>query len=108
MKEALDHLTASDSAIATIIARTGSFCIDYREPEFATLVRSIVFQQLSGKSARPIFERLRVACGGTITPQTILKLQPAKLRTVGLSRQKSSYIRDLARRTAAGEIDFSR
>lgn len=107
MKAALEHLTASDRAIAALIARTGEFSIDYREPEFATLVRSIVFQQLSGKSARPIFERLRMACGGTITPQAILKLHPAKLRKVGLSKQKSSYIRDLARRTSAGELDFS-
>ena len=107
MKAALDHLTTSDKIIASIIGATGEYKIDYREPEFATLVRSIVFQQLSGKSARPIFARLEQACVGTITPTAILKLHPAKLRKVGLSKQKSSYIRDLAKRTIAGELDFA-
>ena len=107
MKAALDHLTTSDKIIASIIGAAGEYKIDYREPEFATLVRSIVFQQLSGKSARPIFARLEQACVGTITPTAILKLHPAKLRKVGLSKQKSSYIRDLAKRTIAGELDFA-
>src|SRR5262249_24533473 len=90
-----------------IIAQVGDYVIDYREPQFATLVRSIVFQQLSGKSARPIYARLEQACNGAITPQSILRLHASNFKKVGLSRQKTSYIRDLAKRSASGEIDFA-
>lgn len=107
MQAAISQFQSCDPVIAAIIGRVGEYRMDYREPVFATLLRSIVFQQLSGKSARPIFARLEQACGGAITPAAILKLHPAKLRKVGLSRQKASYIRDLAKRTAAGEIDFA-
>ena len=107
MQAAISQFQSCDPVIAAIIGRVGEYRMDYREPVFATLVRSIVFQQLSGKSARPIFARLEQACGGAITPAAILKLHPAKLRKVGLSKQKASYIRDLARRTSAGEIDFA-
>ena len=107
MQAAINQFQSCDPVISAIIGRVGTYRIDYRAPEFGTLVRSIVFQQLSGKSARPIFARLEQACGGTITPTAVLALHPTKLRKVGLSRQKSSYIRDLAKRTAAGEIDFA-
>jgi DNA-3-methyladenine glycosylase II len=107
MKEAITHLCSADRVIAPIITKVGEYSITYREPEFSSLARSIVFQQLSGKSARPIFERLNAACGGAITPEAILSLRAAQLRKVGLSRQKSAYLRDLATRTAKGEINFS-
>jgi DNA-3-methyladenine glycosylase II len=79
------------------------------------MARSIVFQQLHGKAAATIFDRVRCAClnGGLksadgLTPASILALSEAQLRACGLSRQKLSYLRDLAQRTASGEIDFAR
>jgi DNA-3-methyladenine glycosylase II len=107
MQNALSHLKTSDPVLAAIIERVGPCKIQYREPEFASLVRSIVFQQLSGKSATPIFNRLLEACGGQITPEAILKLRTPRLRKVGLSRQKISYIRDLAKNTQTGKLDFA-
>src|SRR5579859_805153 len=103
----ITHFNSSDPSLTQIISRVGDYSITYRSAEFASLVRSIVFQQLSGKSARPIYERLDAACDGKVVPENILKLHPAKLRKIGLSRQKASYIRDLAKRTASGEIDFA-
>ena len=83
--------------------------MEYHEPEFETLVRSIVYQQLSGKVAKVIYQRLLVdAAGGKVTPKRILKLSPAELRAIGLSKQKSAYILDLAERTGAGSVDFKR
>src|SRR5438270_11362998 len=107
MQNALAHLKSSDPVLAAIIERVGPCNISYREPEFSSLVRSIVFQQLSGKSAMPIFNRLLEACGGRITPEAILKLRMPRLRKVGLSRQKISYIRDLARSIQTGKLDFA-
>ena len=92
--------------MAAIIERVGPCKLSYREPVFETLVRSIVFQQLSGKAATTIFNRLVEAAGGKLTPEAILKLRTPTLRKVGLSKQKASYIRDLATRAQAKEIDF--
>jgi len=95
--------------MASIIERVGPFKIQYRDPIFQTLVRSIVYQQLHGKAALTIFNRLKAAAKvDPFTPESILKLRPARMRALGLSPQKLSYIRDLARLTRAGEVDFER
>jgi DNA-3-methyladenine glycosylase II len=73
--------------------------MQFRQPNFETLVKSIVYQQLSGRVASVIFARLLKTAGGRITPESILKLRPARMRTLGLSTQKTAYIRDLARHT---------
>jgi DNA-3-methyladenine glycosylase II len=108
MREALLHLKACDPVLRRLIDGVGPYAIEYLDPGFETLVKSIVYQQLSGKVARLIFNRLAAAAGvGRLTPESVLKLRPRKMRAVGLSQQKVAYIRDLARRTRSGEVDFS-
>jgi len=107
MRKAIQHLKKADPVLASLIGRVGAYRMEYRDPSFETLVRSIVYQQLSGRVARVIFERIAAAVpGGKITPQAILKLTPARMRKCGLSKQKTAYIRDLARKTARGAVDF--
>ena len=106
MRAAVAHLRRADPVLAAIIERVGPPRIEYREPLFETLVRSIVFQQLHGKAASTIYGRLEAAAK-TITPEAILKLRPARLRAAGLSTQKLSYVRDLARKTREGAVDFA-
>ena len=108
MRHAVRHLKKSDPVLAAIIERVGPYRLTFREPTFGSLVRSIVFQQLNGKAAKTIFDRLVAAAGGALTPESILALSVEQMRAVGLSRQKLSYIRDLAERTRSGEIDFAR
>jgi len=109
MKKAINHLKAADPVMASIIERVGSYRIEYREPIFQTLVRSIVYQQLHGKAASTIFGRLKAAAkADPLTPESILKMRPARMRTLGVSPQKMTYIRELARLTRKGEVDFSR
>jgi DNA-3-methyladenine glycosylase II len=106
MRPALKHLK-KDTVLAKIIAQTGPYAIQYREPTFETLVRSIVYQQLSGKVAAVIFARLHAAAGEeTLTPAGIMKLRPEKMRKVGLSAQKTTYIRELAKHTRRASIVF--
>src|SRR5438309_8583687 len=96
MRAALKHLKKSDQVMAAIIERVGPFTLEYREPVFETLVRSIVFQQLSGRVASVIFARLHAAAGeARLTPAGILKLRPERMRKLGLSGQKTLYIREL-------------
>ncbi len=107
MEEAIRHLRAADPIIGRIIEDVGPYLIRFREPSFETLVRSIVYQQLSGKVALVIFNRLAAAvAGGRLTPEGVLKLRPARMRALGLSKQKTAYIRDLARLTRDGELIF--
>ena len=107
MKKAITHLKKSDAVLAQIIERAGPYKITYTEPGFETLVRSIVFQQLNGKAAATIFGRLKTAAkADPVTPESILKLRPARMRALGLSKQKLSYVRELARMTRDGEVNF--
>lgn len=106
MQEAIQHLSLKDPVLKGIIARVGGYAIQFREPVFETLVRSIVFQQLSGRVASVIFGRLAAALGGPVTPENILRLRPARMRKLGLSTQKTAYIRDLARHTRDGKVVF--
>jgi len=111
MRAALRHLR-KDPVLADIIKRTGPRAIEYREPTFETLVRSIVYQQLSGRVANVIFGRLRAAVVGdagdeaSLTPEGILKLRTERMRKLGLSGQKTLYIRELAKHTRKGTVVF--
>jgi DNA-3-methyladenine glycosylase II len=106
MQEALYHLRQADPVLAAIIDRVGEYGIQFRDPGLETLVKSIVYQQLSGRVASVIFGRLTAACGGRLTPESILKLRPSRMRALGLSGQKTAYIRDLARQARDGHVVF--
>jgi DNA-3-methyladenine glycosylase II len=106
MKEAILHLKRSDPVLSAIIGRVGDYSIRFRDPDFETLVKSIVSQQLSGRVAAVIFGRLSDAVAGKMTPASILKLRPSRMRTLGLSGSKTAYIRDLARHTRDGAVVF--
>lgn len=106
MKEAIVHLREADPVMRAIIDQVGAYQIQFRDPDFETLVKSIVYQQLSGRVAGVIFGRVTDAAGGKLTPEGILKLRPVRMRTLGLSGQKTAYIRDLARHTRDGRVVF--
>jgi DNA-3-methyladenine glycosylase II len=109
MRKAIRHLQAADPILGGIIERVGAYRIQFRDPGFETLVKSIVYQQLSGRVAQVIFGRLCAAVpGGLLTPENILALRSEKMRKLGLSRQKTLYIRDLARLTRDGALDFDK
>jgi len=108
MRKAINHLKKSDPVMRGIIERIGPFRMDYGPPEFSSLAEAIVFQQLNGKAAVTIFKRFVALAGEPLTPQGILKLSDEQLRSVGLSRQKSAYLKDLAAKTGSGLLDFAR
>jgi DNA-3-methyladenine glycosylase II len=108
MRDAILHLKKSDPVMRAIVERVGPYHVQYREPTFHSLARAMVYQQLNGKAALAIFNRLSARAGDPLTPAGILKHTPEQLRSVGLSRQKSSYLFDMAERAHRGELDFSR
>ncbi|MSQ23943.1 MAG: DNA-3-methyladenine glycosylase 2 family protein [Chloroflexi bacterium] len=72
---------------------------------FGALVRAILHQQVSIYAGRAILGRLVDACGGEVEPDAVLRLNDDDLRSVGLSRQKVSYLRALAQGTIDGVLD---
>ncbi len=77
---------------------------------FESLLRSIIFQQLSGKAARAIHARVLALfpTGSRPAPKVLLKIPAKKLRAAGLSISKISYLRDLAEKCLDGSIDEKR
>ncbi len=72
---------------------------------FDALVRSIVYQQLSGKAAGTIHRRLLELYGGRAPlPRELMATSDESLRAVGLSRQKLGYLKDLAGKVHSGEV----
>src|SRR5260370_5024519 len=108
MRKAINHLKKSDPVLAAIIERIGPFRMQYGEPTFHTLAESILYQQLNGRAAETIFNRFTALAGDPLTPQGILKLSDTQMRGVGLSRQKTAYLRDLSEKAAAGLLEFER
>ncbi len=107
MRSALQHLKKSDPVMAAIIQRVGKFTLEYSEPSFETLARSIVYQQLSGRVASVIYGRVLAATGEErLTPAGVMKLRPERMRKAGLSGQKTLYIRELAKHTRRGSVIF--
>jgi len=108
MRKALFHLKKSDPVLGSLIERIGRYAIEYLEPGYESLAKAIIYQQLSGKVAEVIFNRLAEATGdGRLTPEAALRLTPARMRELGLSKQKIAYLRHLAERTLSGEVDFA-
>jgi DNA-3-methyladenine glycosylase II len=102
---AVDELAASDADLAAIVDRFGRPPLWARPPGFATLTFIILEQQVSLASARAAFERL-IAATGDLTPDAFLRLDDAELLTIGFSRQKARYVRELSRSIQSGELEL--
>ena len=76
-----------------------------RPAGFATLLHIILEQQVSLASAKACFDKLGERLG-SVTPELLLELSDAELRTIGFSRQKAAYARHLAEAITAGRIDL--
>jgi len=102
------HLTQADSQLGDLIARVGEFTMRPRTNHslFAALLRSIVYQQLTGKAAATILGRVvRLSAPRRFpTPRDLLQLPPEHLREAGLSTAKTAALRDLAARTLDGTV----
>src|SRR6266699_5993866 len=105
---AVIHLKKSDPVLRAIIERVGPCRMEFGPAEFCSLAEAIVYQQLNGKAAMTIFKRFAALAGEPLTPEGILKLSDEQLRSVGLSKQKSAYLKDLAAKTSSGLLNFAR
>ncbi len=107
IRKAVHHLRKADPVMARIIGDIGP--CRYQVKNFGThfdaLCRSIIYQQLSTKAAGTIHGRFLVLFPQQQpSPEALLALPEDTLRGVGLSRQKLSYLRDLATKVHANEL----
>src|SRR6516164_889818 len=109
IQQALRHLRRQDHVMREVIRKAGPFTMRLRRNRFQSLVFSIIGQQISGKAAASIRARLvEHVKPEQISPQTIARLNPATLRGLGVSPQKSGYLLDLAERVLSGEVRLDR
>ena len=108
MRRAILHLKKCDPTLRAIIERVGPYKMQFGEPTFHSLAESILYQQLNGKAAETIFDRFTAAAGDPLTPDGILALSDEQMRAVGLSKQKTAYLRDLSEKTKAGMLEFEK
>jgi len=103
---ALDELAQREPAFAAALARAGYPPPRIRARGYATLLRTIVGQQVSTKAAESVWNKLEGIVGPLTDPGTIARASDEQLREAGLSRQKASYARSLAEEVASGRLDL--
>jgi DNA-3-methyladenine glycosylase II len=110
----MDHLAKADRVMGALVEAHGPLDREGRRrgrpaDAYGALLRSIVGQQLSTKAARTIYGRLADLYGGRApSPAELIETDPERLREVGLSRAKASYLRSLAEHVMAGELELDR
>ena len=109
MRHALTHLKAADATLSALIERIGPYAQEFAPPVFASLARSIVYQQLSTKAASTIYGRFQAALApNPVDAQGTLRFSPDELRGFGFSNAKATYVRSLAEKTLDGTVDFAK
>jgi DNA-3-methyladenine glycosylase II len=105
--EALQYLSSADPVLAGLIERIGPFNMQIRRMHnpFEALARNIIYQQLHGKAAAAIHERVIALFGkNKLHPQDILDASEESLRGAGLSGAKLVALKDLAVKTLNGTV----
>jgi len=90
-------LSKRDPILRKIINKFNKGFLTTRKDPFFSLCRTIVGQQISTKAADSIWLRFEEKCKKKIIPETILKLPSRSLKSAGLSRQKVSYLKNIAK-----------
>lgn len=106
-QKALSTLCKNDGILGRLIQRAGpiTIALPKRLNPFDALLRSIIYQQLSGKAAAAIHNRVRALFPGqTIKPDQVLAMDDRRLRNAGMSRAKVVAANDLALKTIEGLI----
>jgi DNA-3-methyladenine glycosylase II len=109
IERGVKHLRKSDPILREVIRRAGPFGLKLKRDRFQALVYSILSQQISGKAAVAMRKKLEDLVGPEgLTPARLSTLSLEDLRGAGLSRQKASYILDLAQRVHGGTLALER
>ena len=103
---AVDTLAGRHREIRAIVSTYGNPPLWGREPGFCSLVYTILEQQVSLASARAVYRKLQAKTGG-LSPEKFLRLSDDELRSIGFSRQKIAYCRNVASLILENELDLA-
>ena len=103
----ISYLSKTDPDLARVVSELGNPPLWAREPGFPTLVLIILEQQVSLASARAAFSRLQNAAK-PLSPKRFLAFDDRQLKTIGFSRQKILYCRELAAAIIRGNLDLGK
>lgn len=104
LKRSLDAIAEIEPGFAAAIAATGYPEARIREPGYATLLRTIVGQQVSVAAAASVWNKLEALLGEGCAPDKLIAQDFDALRACGLSRQKQGYARSLAELVISGDL----
>jgi DNA-3-methyladenine glycosylase II len=107
---AISDVAERDRVMANLVALAGPITHRPRDPDghFGALVRAIVFQQLAGRAAHAIHQRVRGAVDGDLTPEALAGVPDQALRAAGLSAAKLASLRDLSAKVRDGSVVLDR
>lgn len=105
MQHIIDILSEKDIIFKNIVDQYGLPPIPKRPPGFATLVLLILEQQVSIDSAKATFLKIKTIVPD-FTPEELFGLSDEDFRSLGVSRQKTSYIKGLSSTIINSEIDL--
>lgn len=101
------HLRQADPVVGALIEQHGPYRPRPAMDHYESLLRTVMFQQLNGRAASAIQDRWMALYGGRYpTPSELLATTDEAFRSVGVSRQKTGYLRDIAGRTLSGALDL--
>tara|TARA_B100001765_G_C19339155_1_gene265296 strand:+ start:40 stop:663 length:624 start_codon:yes stop_codon:yes gene_type:complete len=90
-------ISKRDPVLRKIIKKYNKGFLTTRNNPFFSLCRTIVGQQISTKAADSIWKKFEKKCNKHIIPKTVLKLSSRSMKSVGLSRQKIDYLKNIAK-----------
>jgi DNA-3-methyladenine glycosylase II len=108
LRAGLDAIAAREPGMARALSVAGYPEPRIRERGYATLLRTIVGQQVSVAAAASVWSKLEALLGDTIAPEALLAAEFEALRGCGLSRQKQGYARSLCELVLAGSLDLDK
>ena len=107
LPKSVEYLCERDPKFSALVEKFGIIRRGKLGEPFATLAGCFVAQQVSSKAADAITARLELLCGGTITPEAVVRADIPALRSCGLSERKAQYLRAAAEKVLSGEFDIS-
>ncbi|GEO70777.1 DNA-3-methyladenine glycosylase family protein [Levilactobacillus acidifarinae] len=105
---AVQYLQSKDKHLGKAIQMVGPLEYRIAANGYGFLVSQIIGQMLSNKVAAVLTQRLLTHCQGEITAEAIDQLSDATIRSIGVSRSKVTYIRNLTTAVTSQTIDFDR
>ena len=105
-KKAKKILSKRDPVLKKIFKKYDKGFLTTREDPFFSLCRTIIGQQISTKAADSIWLKFEKKCKNKIIPRNVLKLPFSSLKSAGLSRQKISYLKNIAKSFKNGSFNI--